>query len=45
MSKGFDINWQMSKDIQDNILYQKWSVKTNIPVQKGWKMYVYATSS
>lgn len=28
MSKGFDINWQMSKDIQDNILYQKWSVKT-----------------
>lgn len=28
MTKGFSTNWQMSKDLQNNILYQKWSNKT-----------------
>jgi hypothetical protein len=28
MTNGFSTNWQMSADIQDNILYQKWSNKT-----------------
>ena len=35
MSKGFDINWEMSKDLQSNILYQKWSVKTMSQVIAG----------
>lgn len=28
MRDEFQTSWQMGKDIQDNILYQKWSVKT-----------------
>lgn len=28
MRDEFQTSWQMGKDIQDNIFYQKWSVKT-----------------
>ena len=39
-ANGFEINWCMSKDLSDNILYQKWSTKTIGQVVAGKAQFI-----